>query len=75
MYISKKDREIIKQKFGGKCAYTGTDLMENWEVDHILSIRKYQYHKVNGLKIEINHINNLFPAQKIINHYKRIVLP
>lgn len=26
MYISKKNREIIKQKFGGKCAYTGTEL-------------------------------------------------
>ena len=23
MYVSKKDREKIKQKFGGKCAYTG----------------------------------------------------
>ena len=26
MYISKKDREIVKNKFGDKCAYTGTEL-------------------------------------------------
>jgi len=71
MYISKKDREIIKQKFAGKCAYTGTDLMENWQVDHKVSIQHNHYYKGSALEIDVNHIDNLVPAQRIINHYKR----
>jgi len=48
MYISKKNREIIKNKFGGKCAYTGTELKEDWQVDHIkprirFEIGRYPY--------------------------------
>jgi hypothetical protein len=35
MYISKKDRELIKGKFNGKCAYSGTDLEDDWQVEHV----------------------------------------
>lgn len=36
MRISKKDRELIKAKFGGKCAYCGCDLPEKgWHADHV----------------------------------------
>jgi hypothetical protein len=68
MYISKKDRERIKQKFGGKCAYTGTVLKDDWQVDHIEPQFKFD----NGYcQCDKNHINNLLPSQKIVNHYKR----
>lgn len=69
MYISKKDRETIKQKFGGKCAYSGTLLKEDWQVDHVEPLIRNWYD--NTVMREDNHnIDNMFPVQKIINHYK-----
>ncbi len=69
MYISKKDREIIKNKFGGKCAYTGTELKDDWQVDHVKPIVRNWW---DGTCIfgEEHHIDNMFPCQKIVNHYK-----
>lgn len=67
MYISKKDREIIRFKFGGKCAYTGTDLKEDWQVDHIQPIIRFGS---NPLFEERHRMDNMVPAQKIVNHYK-----
>lgn len=70
MYISKKHREVIKNKFNGKCAYTGTELKDDWQVDHVkprimFEIGSYPYEG------NPNDINNLVPCQKIVNHYKR----
>lgn len=69
MYISKKDREIIKNKFGGKCAYSGTDLEDDWQVDHVEPIIRNWYD--GTVQFEKSHnIDNMVPCQKIINHYK-----
>ena len=40
MYISKKNREIVRNKFDGKCAYTGTELLPDWQVDHVKAVRR-----------------------------------
>lgn len=62
-------REIIKQKFGGLCAYSGTPLKEDWQVEHILPVERDLL--TNKPKYpERNHIDNLIPVQKILNHYK-----
>jgi len=58
-------REIIKQKFGGRCAYSGTPLKDDWQIDHVFPISTI------GLGIDHHHIDNLVPAQRIVNHYKR----
>lgn len=55
------NRELIKNKFGGLCAYTGKPLGEDWQIDHIKPKR------IGGT----DDIDNLLPAIKIINHYKR----
>lgn len=69
MYISKKNREIIKHKFGGKCAYTGTELKDDWQVDHVKPLIRNWW--TNTAMNENNHkIDNMFPVQKIVNHYK-----
>jgi hypothetical protein len=69
MYISKKNKEIIKQKFDGKCAYTGTDLLPDWQVDHMQPVIRNWW--TNTAMLENNHnIENMFPCQKIVNHYK-----
>jgi 5-methylcytosine-specific restriction endonuclease McrA len=57
----KKIRIQVYDKFNGKCAYSGTDLQADWQIDH-------KEPKRNGGD---NSIDNLLPAQKIINHYKR----
>lgn len=68
-YISKKDREIIKQKFNGLCAYSGTELEDDWQVDHVKPLIRNWW--TNTAMCEENHkLDNMFPVQKIINHYK-----
>ena len=51
---SKKDREIIFNKYGGKCSYCGDPLQKGWHVDELLPVKrnhKYDTHteiKING---------------------------
>lgn len=33
--MNKKDREIIFNKYNGRCAYCGVELIKGWHVDHI----------------------------------------
>jgi len=40
MAVSKKDREIIFSKYGGKCAYCGDTLQKGWHVDELLPVRR-----------------------------------
>ncbi len=68
MYISKALRETIKMKFDGKCAYSGTPLEDDWQVEHIQPIRR----NWDGTCMFPNDHQeaNMVPVQKIINHYK-----
>ena len=76
MYISKKDREIIKQKFGGKCAYCGCELKKGWHVDELEPVRRnFTYDKNKGtfkatgdcLHPERFNINNQMPSCQSCN--------
>lgn len=33
--MKKSDREIVFNKYGGKCAYCGTELLKGWHVDEV----------------------------------------
>lgn len=33
--MTKKDRQIVFDKYGGKCAYCGCELVKGWHADHI----------------------------------------
>lgn len=59
-------RERIYNKFGGRCAYSGTKLEDGWQIDHMVSKRECSL-----LMIDPDNDNNLMPCQSIINHYKR----
>ena len=61
-------REKVYNKFDGKCAYSGTPLENDWQIDHVKPIRR----NADGTKMFTNResIENLFPCQKLINHYK-----
>ena len=60
-------REKVYKKFKGKCAYSGTPLKDDWQIDHIIP---KIFFEVSGQK-GVNDLTNLVPTQKIINHYKR----
>lgn len=69
MYISKKQREEIRQKYQGLCAYSGTPLEDDWQIDHVKPLTR---NWIDGSPLfpDGHHKENLFPVQKIINHYK-----
>lgn len=53
MVVSKKDRELIFNKFNGHCAYCGCKLQKGWHVDEIEPVRRgWEYIKdKNGNRI------------------------
>jgi len=73
--MKKIDRKIIFNKFNGLCAYTGKMLGHDWQVDHIQPCKHTWGEKEKRVNpnviIGTHKIDNLFPAIKIINHYKR----
>jgi 5-methylcytosine-specific restriction endonuclease McrA len=38
--MTKKYRQLVFDKYKGKCAYCGCDLQKGWHVDHIQAIRR-----------------------------------
>lgn len=62
---SKKDREVLFNKYMGRCAYCGEKLQKGWHVDELLPVRrkwKYTkanfYHKVTGEELPNGGFNN-----------------
>lgn len=49
---SKKDRQIIFEKYNGHCAYCGCVLTKGWHVDELLPVkRKYKYVRSHWLNV------------------------
>ena len=69
MYISKKNRELIRLKYGGKCAYSGTDLEPDWQIEHVKPVVRNWFDGTMIFKDD-DCLENMVPVQKIINHYK-----
>lgn len=57
------DRQAIYNKYGGRCAYTGKPLGDDWQIDHIIP------KGLGGTDDE----DNLVPVLAIVNHYKRCI--
>lgn len=82
--ITKSQRETLRMKFGGKCAYCGCELPEKgWHADHVEPIRRdfdivysprhgAHISRSNGkaLNPELHAIENLFPACAPCNLFK-----
>jgi len=63
--MTKRDR--IYNKYNGLCAYTGKQLVDNWQIDHQEPKRHAHWY----MDTPIDCDENLFPALRIVNHYKR----
>ena len=68
MKLNKNQREALKNKFGGHCAYCGCQLGDKWQADHLEPIRR------NGdgtcLNPELDCYENLMPACNVCNKNK-----
>lgn len=77
--MKRSTRAAVFAKYNGRCAYTGKVLNHDWQVDHMESQFKTRYdaHRECCTEEETkarikacNAIENLMPAQRIVNHYK-----
>jgi 5-methylcytosine-specific restriction endonuclease McrA len=79
--MNKKDRQIVFDKFNGHCAYCGEILIpKTLHVDHIIPQANFYWHVINKHKvpsflahltvIDVNHVDNLFPACGVCNRWK-----
>lgn len=60
--LTKNERRVVYDKMGGRCAYCGCELAyEDMQVDHI---EAFWFNGDDGL-------NNMLPACRSCNHYKR----
>ncbi len=77
----KIDRELVKNKFGGKCAYCGVVLGDKWNVDHVIPVLRDEDIKQNKdgtfkivsgnfSKPENHRQDNLYPACVSCNIHK-----
>lgn len=73
MRLKKAEREQVRLKYGGHCAYCGKDLGERWHADHLEPVTRELISKrtpngtwrhVSGkpLKPENDHLGNMMPA-------------
>jgi hypothetical protein len=70
MKLTKAEREQVRQKFGGRCAYCGKPLGDRWHADHFEPVeRKLQYVRGKGLvatgefhRPQNDRLENMMPA-------------
>ncbi|WP_151982373.1 HNH endonuclease [Acinetobacter guerrae] len=70
MKLTKTQREELKQKYAGRCAYCGDGLTDKWHADHLEAVVR---DLVTGKpeKPENDVYENLMPACTACNHNKR----
>jgi len=72
--VKKSEREALRMKFGGRCAYCGCELPNRWHADHLEPVRRElrtqqipgsrSYRFVSGppTRPELDTIENMMPA-------------
>ena len=67
MAISKSKREAVYRKYGGHCAYCGGEIAyKDMQVDHYRPLRAWNVEEAGT-----DDLDNLMPACRMCNHYKR----
>lgn len=65
MRLTKAQREQVRMKFGGKCAYCGCVLPDRWHADHMEPVLRGVGSAVTGLpmaRMENDRIDNMMPS-------------
>lgn len=67
--MKKSEREIVFNKYGGKCAYCGCDLHKGWHVDHLEPVsRKWKTIHHHWKHIDTGEILDQNGGLKKLNH-------
>lgn len=67
MAISKKVRQVVYDKYKGRCAYCGREITyKEMQVDHFRPQRAW-----NPQDSGTDDVDNLMPSCRMCNHYKR----
>jgi len=75
MAVSKKDRQIVFDKFGGRCAYCGCELLKGWHVDHadpVLRVTRYLTDE-NNRRVWC-HVKGGYKTEQYLEHPENDVL-
>ena len=68
--ITKKTRELVLNKYGGKCAYCGCELtISTMQVDHIKAVYTSSLEN-NNVETQDDSFDNLNPSCRQCNFYK-----
>lgn len=59
MKLTKEQRQTLKQKYGGRCAYCGEELKPKWHADHLKPVKRNLPLKDNTPKEEHPENDNL----------------
>lgn len=73
MRLKKSEREQVRLKYGGRCAYCGIELGPRWHADHLEPVTRELLSKKNPngtwrlvsgkpLKPENDHLENMMPS-------------
>lgn len=81
MKLKKAERELVRLKFGGHCAYCGTVLGNRWHADHLEAVeRVIKYVRGKGAvatgelwKPENDRIENMMPSCPPCNIDKHVM--
>lgn len=61
MRLKKAEREKVRMKYGGRCAYCGTELGDRWHADHLAPVIRLADER--GAEQGQNHnLANMMPA-------------
>ena len=60
--MTKKERQLVFEKYDGKCAYCGCELTKGWHVDHLKPIRRSLRKKGECRHPKRECIENYMPA-------------
>lgn len=68
--IPKRQREIVFNKYGGRCAYCGCELtLRTMQVDHIKAVYTSSLEN-DGVETQDDNLENLNPSCRQCNFYK-----
>jgi len=70
--MAKIDRLRVHEKCNGHCSYCGKEItVKEMQVDHVVPQWKQKDPRYYKVDIDINSFENLMPACRRCNHYKR----
>ncbi len=61
-YVTKKERQLVFEKYDGRCAYCGCVLTPGWHIDHLKPKRRKKYKKDECRYPQRECIENYMPA-------------